>query len=85
MGWYMNRNDPVDSTPTAVGGKENEKAIPTTTSSVVVGNLGASTHFHVSPTLTVARREPSFTGVANISGFRQGHRHKRHRRGATHL
>jgi hypothetical protein len=83
LGWYMTRNDPGHRAPTAVGGKENEKAIPTTTSSVVVGNLGGSTIFHVSPTLTVAKREPSFTGVANVSGFRPSHQHKRLRRGTT--
>lgn len=82
--WYMTRNDSGHRAPTAVGGKENEKAIPTTTSSAVVGNLGGSTLFHVSPTLTVAKRGPSSTGVANVSSFRPSQRHKRLRRGATH-
>jgi len=84
LGWYMTRNNPGDSPPIAVGGNENEKAIPTTTSSVVVGNLEGSTRFHVSPTLTVAKREPSFTGVADTS-FRPSHQNKRVRRGATHF
>lgn len=81
--WYMTRNDSGHRAPTAVGGKENEKAIPTTTSSAVVGNLGGSTLFHVSPTLTVAKRGPSLTAVANVSGFRPSQRHKL-RRGVTH-
>jgi len=84
LGWYMTRGN-TDSAPTAVGGKENEKPIPTTTSSIVVGNLGDSTHLHVSPTLTVAKREPSPTGIANISGFRTGLHHKRLRHGALRL
>jgi len=84
LGWYMTR-DNADQPPTAVGGKENEKAIPTTTSSVVVGNLGGSTRFHVSPTLTVGKREPSSTDVSNISGFRINHYHKRLHRGAPYL
>jgi len=85
LGWYVTRNNPHHKAPTAVGGKGNEKAIPTTTNSMVAGNLGGSTRLHVSPTLTVARRGPSFTGVANISGPRPSHLYKRLRRGATHL
>lgn len=84
LGWYLTRNNPSNTTPTAVGGKDNEKPLPTTSSSIVVGNLGGSTSFHVSPTLTIANRvrEPSST---NISGFRSSHQHKRLRRGVTHL
>ncbi|KAF9778693.1 hypothetical protein BJ322DRAFT_1114033 [Thelephora terrestris] len=84
LGWYMSKNSPSNGTPTAVGGKDNEQPVPTTTSSIVVGNLGGSTRFHVSPTLTIANRahEPSFTGL-KILGLRPGH--KRLRRGATHF
>jgi len=69
-----------------VGGKDNEQPVPVTTGTVVVGNLGSSTRFHVSPTLTLANRarEPSYTGV-NILDFRRSHHHKRHRRGAPQL
>ena len=83
----MTRNSPNNGTPTAVGGKDNEQPVPTTTSSIVVGNLGGSTRFHVSPTLTVANRArgPLFTGVVNVSGLRSSHQHKRLRRGAAHL
>ncbi|KAF9651326.1 hypothetical protein BDM02DRAFT_3184587 [Thelephora ganbajun] len=35
LGWYMTRNNTSHRTPTAVGGKENEQPIPTTTSSMV--------------------------------------------------
>jgi len=83
LGWYMTRNNP--GAPTAVGGGGDGQHIPLTTSSVLVGNLGGSTHLHVSPTLTVAKRGPSFTGVANKSGSRLSHRHKRPHRGTTHL
>ena len=73
----MTRDTADHRIPVAVGGKDNEQPIPTTTSSMIVGNLGGSTRFHVSPTLTVDKREPSFTAIANISGFRSSHRHKR--------
>jgi len=87
LGWYMTRNNPSNGTPTAVGGKDNEQPVPTTTSSIVMGNLEGSSRFHVSPTLTVVNRarEPSFTGVVKISGLPPSHQHKRLRRGATHL
>jgi len=87
LGWYMTRNNPSNGTPTAVGGKDNEQPVPTTTSSIVAGNLGGSTRFHVSPTLTIANRarEPLFTPVINTSGFRPRHQYKRLRRGVTHL
>jgi len=86
LGWYISRNNPSNGTPTAVGGKDNEQPVPVTTGTVVVGNLGSSTRFHVSPTLTLANRarEPSYTGV-NILDFRRSHHHKRHRRGAPQL
>lgn len=82
LAWYMTRNNPGNGTPTAVGGKDNEQPLPTTSSSIIAGNLGESTSFHVSPTLTIANRanEPSFTGGVNISGLRRGHQHKRTRR-----
>lgn len=85
--WYVTKNSPSDGTPTAVGGKDNEQPGPTTTSSLVVGNLGGSTPFHVSPTLTIANRahEPSFTGAVNILGLRQSHQHEKLGRGGTHL
>jgi len=87
LGWYMSRNSPSNGTPTAVGGKDNEQPDPTSTSSIVVGNLGGSTRFHVSPTLTIANRahEPSFTGGVNVLGLRPSRRHKRLGRRATHL
>jgi hypothetical protein len=83
----MTRNNPSNGTPTAVGGKDNEQPVPTTTSSIVVGNLEGSSRFHVSPTLTVANRvrEPSFTGVVKISGLRPSRQRERLHRGATHL
>jgi len=88
LGWYMTRNNPSYEPPTAVGGKENEKPLPVTTSSVVVGNLEGSSRFHVSPTRTVAKRglsDPKPTGATDGSHFHPSHRHKRHRREATHL
>lgn len=83
----MSRNSPSNGTPTAVGGKDNEQPAPTTTSSIVVGNLGGSTRFHVSPTLTIANRahEPSFTGDVSVLAFRPSRRHKRLGRRAIHL
>lgn len=81
----MTRDTSAYGDPTAVGGKENEQPIPMTTSSIVVGNLESSTRPRVTPTLTVAKREPSPTGVANTLGFRTSRRHKRLRRGAPHL
>jgi len=77
LGWYMTRDTADHRIPTAVGGKENEQPIPTTTGSIVIGNLGGSTRFHVSPTLTVDKREPLFTAVVNIPGFGTNRRHKR--------
>jgi len=87
LGWYMSRNSPSSGTPTAVGGKDNEQPVPTSTSSIVVGNLGGSTRFHVSPTLTIANRahEPSSTGGVNVLGLRPSRRHKKLGRRATHL
>jgi len=87
LGWYMTRNNPSNGTPTAVGGTGNEQPGPTTTSSIVAGNLEDSTRLHVSPTLTVAKRarEPSFTGVVNVSGLRPHLEYKKLRRGHTHL
>src|SRR5579872_739945 len=69
--WYVTKNNPSDGTPAAVGGKDNEQPVPTSTTPSVVGNLGGSTRFHVSPTLTIANRarEPLFTGAVNISGL----------------
>lgn len=83
----MTRNDPSNGTPTAVGGKDNEQPVLATTSSIVVGDLGGSTSFHVSPTLTIANRarEPLFTEVVNIIGLRPSHQHKRLRRGTARL
>lgn len=83
LGWYVTKDSPDHGAPTAVGGKENEKPVPTTTSTLAVGNLGGSTRFHVSPTLTVAKRGPSYTGVANIAGTHPSHQHKRLRRGIS--
>lgn len=85
LGWYMTRNNPSNGTPTAMGGKDNEQPLPSTSNSIVVGNLGGSTSFHVSPTLTIANRahEPSFTGDVNVLGPRPSHQHKRLRRGVT--
>ncbi|KAF9470958.1 hypothetical protein BDN70DRAFT_617338 [Pholiota conissans] len=62
VGVYLTRNSPSHQQPTAIGGSADNLATGTSTSTVS-GNGGKTTSssLHVSPTLTVARREAVVT------------------------
>lgn len=84
LAWYISHASSGHTVPTAVGGKNNESAGSTSTSSILAVNLGgSSTQLHVSPTYTVNYKRgplPSACGLLDVQVLRahSGHRRRLH-------
>lgn len=70
IGWYFTHNNQQNQRPASLGGSENESSSVSASSSAVISSVvptSSGTSKHVSPTNTVARREPIPTAFVGRS------------------